>query len=76
MFYISQKKPKKKRKQENRSPIMTLCNNCNLYFPETQRHNCQRGMRKREKDQITCRYNRMGKRTDIRNRKYNRRATQ
>ena len=61
IFHIK-KEPKRKRPQKEE---MIRCTNCNWHYPTTQRHNCQRGFREREKDQISRRYQRMGDRSSI-----------
>src|ERR1044071_7171641 len=69
------KEPKRKRPQAEEEE-MIRCINCNLHYPATQRHNCQRGFREGERDQITRRYNRTGDRSSMRNRTYNNRRSQ
>ena len=41
------KEPKRKRSQTEEEK-MIRCTNCNLHYPATQRHNCQRGFREGE----------------------------
>src|ERR1044071_5393882 len=55
---------------------MNRCTNCNLHYPMTQRYNCQRGFREGERDQIHRRYQRIGDRSLMKNREYNRKRSQ
>jgi hypothetical protein len=74
IFHVKQE-PKRKRPQEEEEE-MVRCTNCNLHYLRIQRHNCQRGFREGEQDQIKRRYQRTGDRSSMRNRKYNRRRSQ
>ena len=76
VFNIGRDKAIKKRKQQDEDEGVFTCRNYNHQYPKVHRHNCQRGMRPEEKEQLRRRYRRRGHNADIRNREFNERATQ
>src|ERR1044072_6695436 len=76
VFNIGRDKFIKKRKQQDEQEEVYTCRNCNHQYPKAHRHNCQRGLRPREKEQLRWRYRRRGHNANMRNMEFNERITQ